>query len=293
MIAYQLAANACIAGSAYALVALSFTLPYLTGRFFNFGHAAVYAWGAYLCYALAIVAGVPFLLATALAVAMCAALGGTLELALYRPLQRRRAMPTVLLIASLGVYVALQNGLSMLFGDGVTSLREGSPAVGFSLAGAHVTQAQLSLVIAAVVLFASTHQAMRLTAVGKAVRAVANDPELAQVSGIDAKRISLLTSVVGSAIAAVVAVLVSLDVDMVPTMGMNALLMGVVASIVGGIGSIGGAAIGGLLLGFAQQFGVWKLGSQWQDAIAFAVLLVFLFARPYGVFGRKLTKAEV
>jgi branched-chain amino acid transport system permease protein len=74
---------------------------------------------------------------------------------------------------------------------------------------------------------------------------------------------------------------------------MNALLMGVVATIIGGVGSIPGAAVGGLLLGLAQHLGVWKIGSQWQDAIAFAVLLIFLLSRPYGIFGRKLRTAEV
>jgi branched-chain amino acid transport system permease protein len=89
------------------------------------------------------------------------------------------------------------------------------------------------------------------------------------------------------------AILVALDVDMTPTMGLNALMMGIVAMIVGGIGSVPGTTLGGLLLGLAQHLGVWKIGSEWQDAIAFAILLLFLLLRPQGFFGRRVRKVEV
>ena len=125
------------------------------------------------------------------------------------------------------------------------------------------------------------------------MRAVANDPELASVSGIDSGKVILLTFALGSALAGVAGILVAFDVDMIPTMGMNALMMGVVAVIIGGVGSIPGIALGSLLLGMAQHLGVWFISSQWQDAIAFAILLIFLLFRPQGFLGKKIKKANI
>jgi branched-chain amino acid transport system permease protein len=122
---------------------------------------------------------------------------------------------------------------------------------------------------------------------------VASDPNLALVSGIDTDKVILFSFALGSALAGAAAILISFDTDMTPTMGMNALMMGVVAVIIGGVGSIPGATLGGFLIAFAQNFGVWKISSQWQDAIAFIILLLFLLYRPNGFFGKKIPKVEV
>ncbi|HEX8948282.1 MAG TPA: hypothetical protein VF790_04925, partial [Dissulfurispiraceae bacterium] len=115
----------------------------------------------------------------------------------------------------------------------------------------------------------------------------------ALVSGINTDRTILFSFLLGSMLAGIAAILISFDIDMTPTMGMNALMMGVVAVIIGGVGSISGAALGALLLAFAQNFGIWKISYQWQDAIAFIILLIFLLYRPYGFFGKKVRKVEV
>ena len=128
---------------------------------------------------------------------------------------------------------------------------------------------------------------------GHGMRAVSNDVELAKISGIDSDRIILWSFILGSALAGVAGILVALDVDMTPTMGMNALMMGVVAMIIGGVGSILGVAFGAILLGLAQHLGVWKISSQWQDAIAFIILFLFLLIRPQGFMGRKVKKVTI
>jgi branched-subunit amino acid ABC-type transport system permease component len=134
---------------------------------------------------------------------------------------------------------------------------------------------------------------LKYTKKGQAIRAVAIDPELARVSGIESDRVILSTFALGSAMAGVAGILVALNVDMTPTMGMNALLMGVVAVIIGGIESIPGIALGALFLGMAQHLGAWNVGSQWQEAIAFAILLIFLLFRPQGFLGKKVKTATV
>ena len=199
----------------------------------------------------------------------------------------------VLLLASLGMYIVLQNTISMVFGDDTKSIRSGIVREGLPVFGARITPIQVVIICTSIVLVLLTALWLKKSRMGKAMRAVANDAELAQISGIDSDRVVLWTFGVGSALAGVAGILVALDVDMTPTMGMNALMMGVVAVIIGGVGSIPGVAMGALLLGLAQHLGVWKISSQWQDAIAFIILFVFLLFRPQGFLGRKVKKAEV
>jgi branched-chain amino acid transport system permease protein len=134
---------------------------------------------------------------------------------------------------------------------------------------------------------------LQKTKLGKAIRALGNDPELAKILGIDSDNIILGTFAVGSLLAGVAGILVSLDIDMNPAMGMNALLAAVVSAIIGGIGNIPGIILGALLLSFSQQLVSWQISSQWQNAIAFAILLGFLIYRPQGFLGRATKKATV
>lgn len=290
---HQLVLNGLIAGSVYALIALGFGLIYGTTRFFHFAHGAIYTCGAYFTYLFAAWLGLPLAVSIALAILCTSFLGVLIELGIYRPLRRHDATSLVLLLASLGIFIVLQNVISLVFGDDTKMLRGGLVQEGLEILGARITPIQLTIIAVSAALFIVSSLILKYTKIGKAVRAVANDPELAQVSGIESDRVILFTFAVGSGLAAVAAILISFDVDMNPTMGFNALLMGVVAVIIGGVGSLPGAALGGLLLGLAQHLGVWPIGSQWQDAIAFVILLIFLLFRPSGFFGRKVTKVEV
>lgn len=199
----------------------------------------------------------------------------------------------ILLLASLGIYIVLQNTISLIFGDDTKSIRSGEVREGLEILGARITPIQIAIICTSIVLVIATAIFLQRTKIGKATRAVANDPELANISGIDSDRVILYTFAIGSALAGIAGILVALDVDMTPTMGMNALMMGVVAMIIGGVGSIPGVALGALLLGFAQNFGVWYISSQWQDAIAFGILLIFLLFRPQGFLGKKVKKTTI
>jgi len=289
----QLTANALIAAAGYTLVAVGFGLVFATTRFFHFAHGAVYTAGAYLALVFVKWLGLPLLPGAAAAVVLCAALGLAMELVLYRPLRRRGATPLVLLLASLGAYIVLQNTISLVFGDQTQTLRSGVVRVGLPVLGARITPVQIWIIAVAVALTVLVWLLVKKTRLGISMRAVANDPELALISGVPADTVILASFVLGSALAGAAGILVAMDVDMTPTMGMNALIMGVVAVIVGGTGSVPGIALGALLLAAAQHFGVWQISSKWQDAIAFVILLVFLLFRPQGFFGRKVRKAEV
>ena len=252
----QLLVNGIIAGSIYSLVAVGFALIYQTTRFFHFAHGAVYTFGAYFAYLFYVQLGLDRLLAFPLACIATMLLGVGLEVSIYRPMRNRKATDLTLLIASLGLYIVLQNVISMIWGDDTKTMRTGEVVEGHEVLGARITDIQIAIIITSAVLITLIALMLTRTKFGKALRALANDPELARLSGINSDRYIMYAFAIGSFLAAVAAIMISFDTDMTPTMGFNALVMGVIAVIVGGIGSLPGAALGGLFIGLAQNLGV-------------------------------------
>ncbi len=293
MMIEQLLLNGIIAGSIYSLVALGFSLIYQTTRFFHFAHGAVYTFGAYFAYLFYIQLGYGRIVAFPLACVATMVIGVGCEVLVYRQMRKRKATDLTLLIASLGLYTLLQNIISMVWGDDTKTMRTGEVVEGHEVLGARITDVQIMIIVASVLLI--TLMALILTQMkfGKTLRALANDSELAKLSGINSDRYILFAFAIGSFLAAVAAIMISFDTDMTPTMGFNALVMGVVAVIVGGINSLPGAALGGLFIGLAQNLGVYWLPSKWQDTIAFVILILFLLFRPYGILGKKPQKSHV
>ncbi len=280
----QVLVNILISASTILLIAIGFSLVYRTVRFFHFAHAIVFTSGAYFAFACHEWAGLPLVLAVPAGVLLGACMGCLIELAVYKPLRGRNASSLVLLLASLGVYIVLQNAISMTFGDDTKLLRIGSVSEGINLLGARITVVQVSTVIVAAALTTAVVISLRKARIGLALRAVASDKSLASTSGVPGNMVILVAFAAGSALAATAGVLVALSSDMTPTMGMNPLMLAVVAVIVGGEGKTYGLICASLLLAGAQQAVVWQFGAQWQDPMAFVVLLGFLLLRPQGVF---------
>jgi branched-chain amino acid transport system permease protein len=291
--ALQYIFNGVAAGSTYALIGIGFMFIYSTCRFFHFAHGAVYTIGAYATYgALKLLSWPPaFAILCGLCVATLA--GSLMEVGLYRPLRKARASGLILLLASLSVYVVLQTLTSVLFGPQTVNLRGSNVSVGLDILGARITAIQVIIFFTSIILCSFIWAGMYLTRLGRMLRATANDPELAIILGIPIERIFLLTFAVGSLMAGVAGVLIAYDTNLTPTMGLSALLMGMVASIIGGNGSVPGVWIGGLFIGLAHQFGGVVLPSQWQDAIVFGILLIALILRPQGILGSPLRKVTV
>lgn len=289
----QILVNGLIAASVYTLVGIGFSLIYSGTRFFHFAHGIVFTVGAYSTYLFKVWFGLPLFFSILVSIGLSTFLGCLIEISIYRPLRRKDASSLILLLASLGIYIVLQNVISMVFGDDIKTIRSGVVVEGINVLGVRITPIQITIIVVSILLLATCFLLLRYTKIGKAMRAVANDPELASVSGIESDKTILLTFALGSALAGIAGILVALDVDMTPTMGMNALMMGVVAVIVGGVGSVPGVALAALLLGMAQHLGVWYISSQWQDAIAFVILLIFLLFRPQGFLGKKIKKAII
>ena len=284
---WQLIANGLIAGSIYILVALGFSIVYRTVLFIHFAHGVIFTTGAYCTFLFLQWFGMPLWVSIVLGILGGAGLGCLIEIGVYRPLRKRGSSGLVLLLASLGMYILLQNVISMIFGDQTRSIRTSDVQEGLLVLGARITPIQIITIGTSVTLILALSAFLKMTKIGKAMRAVANDPELANLSGIHSNRVILWAFAIGSALAGLAGILVALDVDMTPTMGMNALMMGVVAVIIGGVRSIPGIALGALLLATAQHLGAWYIGSAWQEAIAFVVLVAFLLFRPQGFLGKK------
>jgi branched-chain amino acid transport system permease protein len=289
----QFLVNSIIAGSGIALIAIGFSLIYSTTRFFHFAHGAVYMVGGYSAYALITLAGWPSIVSVFVAMIVSALAGCLIEACVYRPLRKRSASPLVLLLASIGLFVALQNVISACFGNSTIMLRTNEPMAGFNFLGGRITAVQLGLVLLTSFLGLGVAAALRFTKLGKIIRALANDPELAGVFGVSVDRTILCVFAIGSGLAALAAIMIGFDTDLNPMMGLHALLLGVVAAIIGGMGSVSGGLLGALLIGAAQHFGVWRLPTRWQDAIVFAILILFLLFRPQGFFGKPLRRKTV
>ncbi len=289
----QLFLNSIITFSLIICLGISFNIIFSPNHFFHFAHGAMFMLGAYFLYLLMVILRLPFAVAIIFSVVLVALLGVANNQYIYKPIRRIGGTPLILLIASLGVYTVLQNLVSLFFGDDTKSVRSGVVKEGLDVLGARITPVQIVIIISGIVLAVLTWALLKYTKIGKASRAVANNPTLSEIYGINKEKIYNFVFAYGSALAAIAGILSALDTDMTPTMGFRPLMMGVIAMIIGGVGSIPGIVLGALLLGFAQNLAAWYLPSQWQDSIAFAIMLVFLLFRPQGFFGKPLRKAEV
>jgi branched-subunit amino acid ABC-type transport system permease component len=289
----QLVYNVTVSGVVYLLVTTSFTIIYYPAKFFHIAHAIILTFSAYFTYSFSIQLHFPVWLSILLAI-LCATVVGMLsEIALYKPLRERNASPMILMIASLGLYTVLQNIISMLWGDDTKSVRTGEIKVGNEFLGAYITDIQIITIAVCITLFVSCVLLMKYSRIGRNIRAVASNPELSNIVGIHSDRVILWAFGIGSALAAVAGILIAFDTDMTPTMGFNWLLYGVVAMIIGGVGSNWGLVGGALLLATAQHLAAYYIGSQWMDAVAYIILILFLIAKPLGFSGKRLKKIEI
>lgn len=283
----QLILNSIIAGAIYTLVALGFNLIYGATKFFNLAHGIMAAIGGYAVFYFAKTLGLDVYVAIILGVVLAGLVGFGLDKFIYLPLRRRKASNMVLLVASLGAMTALQAVIAILFSSQFKTL---SGNVGtqklFTILGGVITQTQLVILLSAALVIAGLVTLLYKTQFGKAVRAISDDEEVARIIGINTNKIIGYVFFIGSVITGFAGILVGFDVGIEPTMGLSLLFKGVIASIVGGVGNIYGGVLGAFLLGFVENFGIWKISGEWKDAIAFALLITFLIFRPRGIMNK-------
>ena len=289
----QLLVNGIITGSIYALIAIGFTVIYRTVKFFHFAHGVVYAAGAYFAYSLIISLHFNFIFSFFLSIILATILGIAIDRFVYYPLRRQKASNLIFLLASFGVFIFLQNLIQLLYGAQILTIRTGPIKEGYHFLGAVITDIQILILVVSVILMVLLWLFIQKTKPGKAMRAVADDTVAANVVGINPERIILISFAIGSALAGAAGILISFETNIEPTMGFNAILKGIIASIIGGIGSIPGAVLGGFFLGLAENLGIWKIPAGWKDCISFVILIIFLLIRPQGFLGTKTDREKI
>ncbi len=289
----QLLFNGIVVGAVYGLLAVGFGLIFTATRIFHFAHGAVYTLAGYIVYSVTTTLGWPLAAAIVVAMGICGVLSGAIEVLVYRPLRARQASPLVILIASLSILVLAQNLLAISYGNEIRSLGGAVVFSGFELGPIWVTSIQLVTIATCGALFGLLKLFLRYSRYGKIIRALANNYEAARIIGADADRTFLVTFVIGGILVVPAAVLVGMLTGLKPFGGTYAILIAAIAVIVGGMGSIMGAAPGALIVGISENLAVWRIATEWQTAVAFAVLLLFIVFKPTGFFGQRVRKMEV
>jgi branched-chain amino acid transport system permease protein len=278
-------------GSIYAIIALGYTMVYGIAKMLNFAHGDVIMVGAYICFFATTRYGLNPLLGVLLSMVVCTMLGIIIERLAYKPL--RQAPALAVLITAIGMSYFLQNSAQLLWssspkvfqsvvGKGSIKLFDGALSISFVTV---VTILVCVVIMIALVTFVNK------TRIGKSMRAVSEDKGAAQLMGINVNSTISLTFAIGSALAAIAGVLLcSAYPNLVPTTGAMPGIKAFTAAVFGGIGSIPGALIGGILLGIIEIFAKAYISTQLSDAIVFAVLIVVLLVKPTGLLGKKVSE---
>lgn len=280
----QLILNSIIAGAIYTLVALGFNLIYGATKFFNLGHGVMAAIGGYAVFYFGKTLGWNVYLAAAIGIILAGLIGYISEKFIYLPLRKKKASNMILLVASLGAFTALQAIIAILFTSQFQTLSQnaGEQKI-YTIFGGVITQTQAVILLSGLAIMFGLALLLKFTLFGKAIKAISDDEEVARIIGINTNKIIGYVFFIGSAIAGLAGILVGFDTGIEPTMGMGLLLKGVIASIIGGVGNVYAGVLGAFLLGFVENFGIWKISGEWKDAIAFALLIIFLLFRPQGI----------
>jgi branched-chain amino acid transport system permease protein len=296
---FQTFVNGLTTGCVYALIALGYTMVYGILKLLNFAHGDVYMVGAYIGFVVLEIFGGAHDLSVPVVVLLffmfvaaslgCGYLGVAMERFAYRPL--RNAPRIAPLITALGISFVLENTILLLFGGFVRSYNTNAfiPfSTGITIGGVQIDLVQILTIVGSVVMMYGLWLIVNRTTLGKSMRAVASDREAAEMLGIDVNRTIALTFFIGSAMAGIAGVMTGLAINQITnTMGFLAGLKAFTAAVVGGIGSIPGAMLGGIFIGLCESYSASYISSQYSDLIVFGILIVTMLIRPQGIFGQR------
>ena len=283
--------NGISLGSVYAIIALGYTMVYGIARMLNFAHGDIIMVGGFTVFTIVTTMGGSPVVGILASVVVCTVLGVTIERVAYRPL--RDASPLAVLITAIGVSYLLQNVALLIFGSNARQFTSVSTVPALKLAGGKLSISSVTIVtiLSCIVIMAALMAFINKTKMGQAMLAVSEDRGAATLMGINVNRTISVTFAIGSALAAVAGVLLcSAYPSLSPYTGSMPGIKAFVAAVFGGIGSIPGAFIGGILLGIIENLAKAYISSQLSDAIVFSVLIIVLLVRPTGILGKKMTE---
>ena len=283
--------NGISLGSVYAIIALGYTMVYGIARMLNFAHGDIIMVGGFTVFTIVTTMGGSPVVGILASVVVCTVLGVTIERVAYRPL--RDASPLAVLITAIGVSYLLQNVALLIFGSNARQFTSVITVPALKLAGGKLSISSVTIVtiLSCIVIMAALMAFINKTKMGQAMLAVSEDRGAATLMGINVNRTISVTFAIGSALAAVAGVLLcSAYPSLSPYTGSMPGIKAFVAAVFGGIGSIPGAFIGGILLGIIENLAKAYISSQLSDAIVFSVLIIVLLVRPTGILGKKMTE---
>ena len=276
-------------GSIYALIALGYTMVYGIAKMLNFAHGDIIMVGAYAVITAVFTMGLPPFIAILISIALCALLGIVIEFLAYRPL--RQAQPLAVLITAIGVSYLLQNLALLIYGSEQKAFPTIVALPTVHIGGVYIDGITLATLVVTAVIMVALSLFINKTRMGKAMRAVSEDKEAAELMGISVNRTITVTFAIGSALAGVAAIFYGAAYTYIrPTTGAMPGIKAFTATVFGGIGSIPGAMLGGILLGVIEQLSKTYISTLWADAIVFGVLVVVLVVKPTGLLGKKISE---
>ena len=276
--------NALILGSTYALLGIGLTLIFGIMRVVNFTHGELYALGAYAVFFLEVSLGVNFFLALVLAVIIGCAVGATIEFVLLRPLLDADIDTTMLVM--IGAWIVMQNTELFYWGGVSKAIMTPFPDEPLQVGPIFVSWLRLFVLVMALILIAATYVLINRTKLGKAMRATFQDRDTAALMGVNIKGIYTATFAIGSGLAAAAGALLGPVFLVTPSMGDLASLKAFAIVILGGLGNITGATLGGFILAFVEEIGAGYISSGYRDAMGFLIIIIVLLFKPTGLFAR-------
>jgi neutral amino acid transport system permease protein len=289
--AAQATANGLVTGTYFALGAVGLALVFGVLRLVNFAHGDFLTFGAYMALLSNVFFRLPIVVATVIAVASTAILAGVLELVLWRPMRARRAGGLQLLLSAIGLAFVIRNGIQLVAGTEPRGLRvDVTSAVSF-LGGIRLGTTELTVMLVGLMVLIFVAVLLSVSRLGREMRALADNLNLAEVAGVDTGRVIIATWLVAGSLSGLAGVLVAAAVGVLsPQFGFQLLLSLFAATILGGIGNAYGALAGGLMLGLTQEWSTLFIDPRWKLAVGFVILILTLVARPNGLLGRPALK---
>ena len=280
----QLIVNGLIAGGSYALAAIGYTMVYSILKFINFAHGSVAMVGAYIAFVLTMTSfQMPFAVAFLLSMILTAILGILIEKVAYKPL--RNAPKLAPLTTAVAVSFVLDAAVMILLGTEIKTFTMQYEV--YSIGPIFITSVQIIIIAASLLFMLILHLLLSGTKLGKSIRAVADNIDLAKIAGINANFIISAVFAIGSALAAASGALIGLDTNLQPTMGFILTVKAFAAVVLGGLGNVYGAIAGAYVIGLVENLGVWYIPPVWKDSIAYGILILVLLFKPSGLFGSK------
>jgi branched-subunit amino acid ABC-type transport system permease component len=286
MLLVQLLINGLQLGAIYALTAVGFALIFGSTKVFHVAHGASFTLAGYIVWWAMQSLQWHWLPAIGLAVVVVVLFGLFMERCVYRPIQRHEGAFFTVFIAAFGMQIVVQNLVGTVFGRNFETVTVSLSQASEILPNVFVAPLAGVSVVVGLVFFLALNMFLARTQVGTGLRALSDNPDLVRIFGLEPTRLAQVAFALGSALVVPAAALTAMSQGINPGIGAHIMLISLAATIVGGIGSLKGAALGGLLLGLAESLAVWKLDPQWSEAVTFVILFVFIIFRPAGFMGR-------